>query len=242
MSGSAIRSTGQRNRRSCRQSGAARPRYRAGSRVGEHPPGFLEQGAPQIGFRNAEAGGQPGQMPNRIDRRLGDADLAVVEEDLAVGTQGPVGKSGRSSGCRFAPASPQSSGGCRYRADMIRKDLPGQMAPRVERHNFRRSPHCGAARSGGGGGIGKIRPMVTRQHSRRHGERTINRVSAGIGSDRVTVSWFGRARYDRPAFGRGWRTPTQPNCAPTGGSGVGSQPDMTRCGVLHALVTRKDQK
>src|SRR5215469_14957580 len=48
-----------------------------GDELREHAPGFLEQGAPEVGFGDAEAGGQSRQMPNRVDRRLGDADLAV---------------------------------------------------------------------------------------------------------------------------------------------------------------------
>src|SRR5438270_593157 len=92
-----------------------------------------------IGFRYPEAAGHSGQMPYRIDRRLGDADLAVVEQDLAVGTQGPVGKERAKLGCRNPrPGDRNRRTDVDTGADMFRKDLSGQMAPRVERDNFRR--------------------------------------------------------------------------------------------------------
>src|SRR5215472_7633504 len=63
-----------------------------GDKLGKHAAGFLEQGAPQIGFGDTKTRRQPGEMPYRIDCRLGDADLAVGEQHLAVGAQAAVGE------------------------------------------------------------------------------------------------------------------------------------------------------
>ena len=102
-----------------------------GHELGEHPPGLLEQGAPQIGFGDAETGGQPGQMPDRIDRRLGDADLAIVEQNLAVRPQGPVGEKRAELGRgNSRPSDRDRRTYVDAGADLFRKDLADEMAPR----------------------------------------------------------------------------------------------------------------
>src|SRR5690242_19152703 len=84
--------------------------------------------------------------------------------------------------------------------------------------------------------------MVSRQRSGRHCERAVYGVRTGIGTDGGTVSRFGRARDDRTTFGRARRTPTQRDCALTSHSRVGRQTNMTRRGVDHALLRKKEEK
>jgi hypothetical protein len=208
---------------------------------GKHPPGLLEQGAPQIGLGDPEAGGQPGQMPHRIDRRLGDADLAIVEQNLAVWPQGAVGE--KRAELRGRNSRPSDRDGRTYvdaGADVFRKDLADKMAPGVERYDFRRIAPLGMRPDQGRRrGIGEVGPMVTRQSPGRHRKRAIDCVSPGVRADGIAVSRLCGARHDGPAFGRAGRAPTQRNGASTSGSWVGSQTNVTRCGMIHDLFARE---
>src|SRR5215472_3447486 len=153
-----------------------------GDELREHAAGFLEQGAPQIVFGDAKARRQPGEMPYWIDRRLGDADLAVGQQHLPVGRQAAVGEQRPQFG------SDDLGPGDRYRrayvdagANMFGEHLPGEVAPRIERDDFRwvgplRLPRNQSRRRG----VGEIGPMVPRQRPGGDGERPIDCVGPRI--------------------------------------------------------------
>ena len=66
-----------------------RPRHQ----FGKHAGGLLEQRAAQHGFGAAEALGDAGQIPDRIDGDLGHRDAAVGVHEVAVGLE-PAGGDG----------------------------------------------------------------------------------------------------------------------------------------------------
>jgi hypothetical protein len=184
---------------------------------------------------------QPGQMPHRIDRRLGDPDLAIVEQNFAVRPQGAVGE--KRAELRRCDSRPSNRDGRTYvdaGADVFRKDLADEMAPGVERYDFRRIAPLGMRPDQRRRrGVGEIWAMVTRQGPRRHGKRAIDCVSPGVRADGIAVSRLCGARHDGPAFGRAGRAPTQRNGASTDCSWVGSQTNVTRCGMIHDLLARE---
>ena len=57
--------------------------------LGVHAAGLLEERAAQIDLGHAEALGDAGQPPHRLDRGLGHAHVAVPLQDVAVGLQAP---------------------------------------------------------------------------------------------------------------------------------------------------------
>jgi hypothetical protein len=95
------------------------------------------QVAPQLGLAHAEAGGDAGQVPHRIDRGLHDADIAPRRNDVAVGAN--AAGLDRSADFRDIDVSAGDRDG---RTDivaaheMITKRLADQMSPRVERDDL----------------------------------------------------------------------------------------------------------
>src|SRR5215470_6632296 len=81
--------------------------------------------------------------------------------------------------------------------------------------------------------------MVSGQRAGSDGKRPINCVGARVRTECVAIPRLGGARDDGPAFGRACGSPTQRDCSPTRGCGVGSQPNVTRRRVLHALVAEE---
>jgi len=206
-----------------------------GDQLREHAPGLLEKRTPQIGLADAKAGGQPRQMPYRVDCRFGDTDFAIVEQHRAVGPQCAVGEK-RAKFWHGEPRPRDGDGRTRVDtgADMFGENLADEVAPGIERHDLRRiGPLRMGADQRGGRGVGEIGAVITRQGSRRDREGAIDRVSAGVGTDRVPVARLSGARYHRSPVGRAGRSPTQRDCALTGGSGVGSQSDVARYRMLH---------
>ena len=63
-----------------------------------HAAGLLVQPAAQFGFGEAEALGDAGQIPDRIDRRLHHAHVAAGRHDVAVGVNAPASIAARISG------------------------------------------------------------------------------------------------------------------------------------------------
>src|SRR5215471_267703 len=136
-----------------------------GDKLREHAAGFLEQGAPQIGFGNAKARREPGKMPYRIDRRLGDADLAIGEQHPAVGAQAAVREERPQLGgddlrlCDRDRRAYVDAG-----ADIFGKHLADEMAPGVERNDFCRVGPLRLRRDQGRRrGVGEIGAMISRQ-------------------------------------------------------------------------------
>ena len=69
----------------------------AGDELGKHAAGLLEERAAQLALRDAESLGDAGQMPDRVDRDLGDRDVARVVQDAAVGREAAAPPSRRGS-------------------------------------------------------------------------------------------------------------------------------------------------
>src|SRR6266567_1895958 len=110
-----------------------------GDQLGEHAPGLLEERTPQIGLADAKACGKARQMPYRVDRRLGDADLAIGEQYRAVGPQCAVNE----QRAKLRRGDPRPGYGDRRTrvdtgANMLGENLTDEVAPRIERHNLRR--------------------------------------------------------------------------------------------------------
>ncbi len=206
-----------------------------GHELGEHAARFFEQGAAQLGFGDREAAGEPRQVPDRVDRGLGDPNLAIVEQHLAIGLQRADGRAGAQLRQGDAGGRDRDRrAGIDTGADGIGKHLADEMPPRVERHD-----RCGIGPFRIGrdrrrrGGVGQVGAMVARQGPRRHGERTIDRIGAGIGADCVAPARVGRARHDRTAFGRIGRAPAQRDRPLTGAPRMRGEPDVARDRLLH---------
>jgi len=175
-------------------------------------------------------------MPNRVDRRLGDAYLAAVEEHLPVGAQSALGE--KRTKLRRGKSR---RGDCDRRAnvnagaDMFGKDLTDKMTPRVDRHNFGRlGPlrlrHDPPRRSC----VSQIGAVVTRQRPGCNCKRAIDRISAGIGTDRITLLRICGTRDHGSPVGRGRGAPMERDRTSAGVSRMGSEPDVPRYRVLHA--------
>src|SRR5439155_14000546 len=97
------------------------------------------QGAAEVGFGDADTRGPPWQVPYRIDGRLGNADLAIFEQNSAVGAKAPLGD--KQAKLRRGEAR---RGNCNRRtyveavADVLGEDFAGEVAPGVERHDLGR--------------------------------------------------------------------------------------------------------
>src|SRR6266481_4313358 len=103
-----------------------------GDELGEHPPGLLEQGAPEVGLGYPKARGHPRQMPYRIDRRLGDADLPIIEQHPAVRAQGAGGEQRAQLGSGDpCPGDRDRRAYVDAGTDMFGEDLTDEMAPGV---------------------------------------------------------------------------------------------------------------
>src|SRR6516225_2087792 len=117
-----------------------------GDELGEHPPALLEECAAEVGLRNPETGGKPGQMPYGVDCGLGDANLAVVEQHFAVGTQASIGEKRPQLRCGDSRLGDRDRRTCvDARADVFRENLSDEVAPRIERHDL---PWVGPLRIG----------------------------------------------------------------------------------------------
>jgi hypothetical protein len=107
---------------------------RPGHQFGIHAAGLLEQRAAQVVLAGAEALGDARQMPDRVDRDLGDADVAGFVQDVAVGRE-PVC---RHRGLDFGQIEPRLGDGdgradIDALADPLAEILRDAMAERIER-------------------------------------------------------------------------------------------------------------
>ena len=153
-----------------------------GDQLGKHASCLLEQGTTEVRLGYPEARRYARQVPNRIDRGLGDAYLTAVEEHLSVGPE-PALNQGRTKLRRGQPRLCDRD--CRTHvdagADMFGEDLPDEMTPRVDRYNFGRlGPlrlwHDPARRRC----VGQIGAVVSRKRPRCNRECSVDRISAGI--------------------------------------------------------------
>ncbi len=174
-----------------------------------HAAGLLEQRAAQRVFLHAETFRDAGQIPDRLDRRLGDRDLAGVLHDRAVDFQ----PSGRNSliqlrngqpclGDRDAWADVGAFG------DLLAEILRNAMAPGIERHDaarfrpLRKRPDVDHRR-----GVGQIRPRDRAERAGGYGKRAIERVGAAVRTDRVAVDARVHRADHRAALARRGRAP-----------------------------------
>src|SRR5271166_4354449 len=73
-------------------------------------------------------------------------------------------------------------------ADMFGEDLADEMTPRINRHYFLRLGPLGLRRdSHRRRCVGQIGAMVSRKRLRCNCKRAIDRISAGIGADRIAT-------------------------------------------------------
>ena len=148
----------------------------------EHAAGLLEQRAAQLVSLDVEALRDAGQIPDRIDRDLGDRDVAVwrarrrrrrVRRLVAERGEIPAGQP--------RLASRRCWAGCRCPRRSPREILGDAMAPGIERHDLPGSLHCGNGPIvDGRRGIGKIGPADRIERAGRDRERAIERVGAAM--------------------------------------------------------------
>ena len=118
---------------------------------------------------------------------------------------------------------------------MFGEDLPDEMTPRVDGHNFsrlgplrlRHDPSRWCC-------VGQVGAVVSRERPRCNRERSVDCISARIGTNRIALLRVGGARDYGPAFGRDRGAPAGRNRTSTGISGMGSEPDMPRYRMFHA--------
>jgi hypothetical protein len=180
-----------------------------GDKLGIHAAGLLEQRAAQLVLGHAEAFRDARQIPDRIDRRLGDRDVAGRTHDLAVHSEAAVGngvaqfRNGQSClGDRDGRADVDA------RRNLFAEIFRHPMAPRIERHDaagvrpLRVRPDIDGGR--------RVGEVGTRDRVERSGgdrERPVERIGAAVGADGVAVGGRGDRADDRPALARGWRAP-----------------------------------
>ena len=161
-----------------------------GHQLGKHAAGLLEQRAPQLRLGGAEALGDAGQVPDRIDRDLDHRHAAVVVHDLAVGRQ--------PSGLRSRRASRRRSSRARVTAMVGRTSRPSAIS--VAKVSATRCPQgssetmrCGSLHCGNGPmrrgrmGVGEVGPADRIERARGDRERAIDRIGAAVAADDVAV-------------------------------------------------------
>ena len=124
----------------------------------KHAGGLLEQLPAQIGLGGAEARGDAGQIPDRIDRDLDHGDAAVLVHDLAVVLE----PSGCDRGLQFGQVEPRA-GDRDARTDvdafgdLAREVFGDEMAPWIERDDaLRLGPLRKRPDRGGRMGVGEV--------------------------------------------------------------------------------------
>ncbi len=169
------------------------------------------QAAAQVGFVETEALSDAGQMPDRIDRRLHHANAAVGGDDIAVGADAARRDGGADFGHVDMSAGDRDGGPHVVTArEVIAEDLAHQVSPGIERYDlFGIAPLRVRSDVLDRRGIREIGDMIVGERPRRNGEGAIDRIAAGVASDRVAVIGVAQGRDHRPAFGRGRRPPDE---------------------------------
>ena len=114
---------------------------------------------------------------------------------------------------------------------MFGEDLPDEMTKGRSTQHGQLGPR-----------LGTIRPPALSVRSGRWSAQApvaqlralVDRISAGIGTNRTALPQIGGARDFGPAFGRDRGAPTGRNRTSTGISRMGGEPDMPRYCMLHA--------
>ena len=204
----------------------------------KHASRLLEQHAPQLPLGDVEAPRDARQMPDRIDRRLRHAHVAVVVQDRSVRNEAP----GRDGVLQLRHVDPRLGDRDRRPQVDARGELRGKrrrdhVAPRIERHDLvrigplrMRSDHFRRRR------VREVRPMVAVEPSGGDRERAIERVGARVRADRVALRGIGEARHDRPALRRARGAPFERRrLSRRAPERVGGQYDVAR----HVEVARR---
>ncbi|SPA51561.1 conserved hypothetical protein [Cupriavidus taiwanensis] len=174
-----------------------RPRHQ----LREHAAGLLEQAAAQHAFLDAEAGRHAGQIPHRIDRRLGHAHVAVGMQQVAVGLEPARGDS-RDQLRHVDVRTGHGDGRADIDAggDAVGEDAGHQVPPGVERDDLVRvAPLRMRADRFGGGGVGQVGTVVALQRAGGDRERPIDGVGAGVGADHIALRRIAQAGDHRSA-------------------------------------------
>src|ERR1051326_7453520 len=186
---------------------------------------------------DAEPLGKAGQVPYRVDRRLGDTHLAARQYDLAVwldpALDDPLADFRHIDMCgRDGDRWPHIDTG----ADLLGEDLADEMPPRVERDDrlgigpLRMRPDQGRR-----SGVGQVGAMMRREGAGRHRQGAVDRIGAAIRPDRVAVTGFGGARDHRAALLRGGCALAQLDHSLARVSGMRGQPNVPRDRRFHAV-------
>ncbi len=105
--------------------------------LGVHAAGLLEERAAKIDFLDAEALGDAGQPPHRLDCRLGHLHVAGAAQDVVVGLQ-PAGRHGvhdlRHVHMRLGDGDGRAD--VPARRELVGKHVGDHVPPRVERHDL----------------------------------------------------------------------------------------------------------
>ena len=128
---------------------------------GYMPPVCSCESAPQVGFVEAEAFGDAGQIPDRIDRRLHHAHAAVRGNDVAVGADAPC-RDRRADFGHVDMGAGDRDGRPHVVAahEVVAEGLADEMAPGIERHDL-------SWRRTIAGGVRCVRPARCRSDRRR---------------------------------------------------------------------------
>ena len=178
--------------------------------LGEHAAGLLEQGAAEIGHGNAETARDAGQVPDGLDRGLGDAHIAGLGQHIAIRGQ-PAGADGGGDlrhvdvGAGDGDARPHILPG----GNFVGEQLGGEVAPGIERDDrVRFAPLRERADLHRGAGVGQVRPVRRLQLAGGDGQRAIERVGAGMSADGVAAGGGLQRRHHGAARPRIRRAPT----------------------------------
>ena len=163
---------------------------RARDQFGEHAGGLFKQRAAQRRLRAAEALGNAGQIPHRVDGDLGDRDAAVGVHEVAVGFE-PAGRNRALHFMQVEPRLGDGDGRANVDAfgDFFLERVRRQMPPRIERHDpARLAPLRERADAHGRMGVGEVGPADRIESAGGNRERPIERVGAAMAADGVAIA------------------------------------------------------
>ena len=117
---------------------------------GNMPPVSSNRLRRKLALGDAKARGEARQVPHRVDRRLGYADFAIVEQHLPIGVKLPAAISSRISGIAMRAVVIAIVGRTSMPSvDCLGKHVADEMAPGVERDDFARIAPLRARRESG---------------------------------------------------------------------------------------------
>ena len=111
----------------------------AGDQLGEHPAGVLEQTVSQLALTNCQSLGNTRQKPDRLNGRLGDPDITVLGQNVAIRRQSP-GRDRLLNLRHIDPGFGDRDGGADVQAlfQLVTKDIAHHVTERIQRNNLGR--------------------------------------------------------------------------------------------------------